>query len=321
MPSNHRRREYAFLLLVLSFIAFLTTGRKCSGKLYTHQYMKNDQRVGWLQPQISRVLSVTTNDSPYTRVDDPYDSFTLFDKVLFGRFAASVAAEISENPSSSTDLSSKRVEVPRNYQQLMNLINVMTTTRSMSHVHDQGKNMLKRLFPDWLLEQYKWMFAAPFPTFSAWMNSWVTHWTTNWLMGNSTIYDLELPDGTIGKQQGLLVEKCRFLETAGCVQTCLHACKVPTQRFFLEEMGLPVTLRPNMTDFSCRFEFGVAPVPLTEDPIVTSPCLGGCPYSASRTGTETWTGAGPGTRTSRRIYKQIDTTDQPCLTLDIRVVD
>ena len=49
-------------------------------------------------------------------------------------------------------------------------------------------------------------------------------------------------------QQGLLVEKCRFLESSGCVQTCLHACKVPTQRFFLEEMGLPVTLRPNMTD-------------------------------------------------------------------------
>ena len=51
------------------------------------------------------------------------------------------------------------------------------------------------------------------------------------------------------KSQGLLVEKCRFLETAGCAKTCLHACKIPTQRFFLEEMGLPVTLLPNMTDF------------------------------------------------------------------------
>ena len=51
--------------------------------------------------------------------------------------------------------------------------------------------------------------------------------------------------------QGLLVEKCRFLETAGCARTCLHACKIPTQRFFLEEMGLPVTMLPNMTDFRC----------------------------------------------------------------------
>ena len=53
----------------------------------------------------------------------------------------------------------------------------------------------------------------------------------------------------VRKQQGLLVEKCRFLESAGCARTCLHACKIPTQRFFLEEMGLPVTLSPNMTDF------------------------------------------------------------------------
>ena len=51
------------------------------------------------------------------------------------------------------------------------------------------------------------------------------------------------------KAQGLLVEKCRFLESAGCARTCLHACKIPTQRFFLEEMGLPVTMLPNMTDF------------------------------------------------------------------------
>ena len=51
------------------------------------------------------------------------------------------------------------------------------------------------------------------------------------------------------RAQGLLVEKCRFLETAGCARTCLHACKIPTQRFFLEEMGLPVTMLPNMTDF------------------------------------------------------------------------
>jgi low affinity Fe/Cu permease len=102
----------------------------------------------------------------------------------------------------------------------------------------------------------------------------------------------------IRKNQGLLVEKCRFLEEAGCVRTCLHACKIPTQRFFLEgiyiwiivsityafwlglfvlrtiyrqnyetifhvvilsihhhhleEMGLPVTLNPNMTDYSCK---------------------------------------------------------------------
>ena len=185
--------------------------------------------------------------TPQAQQDDPHDSFTAVDKVLFARFAISVATEMGSS-----------APPPQNYRELMAMINEMTTTRRKEVVHDQAKHMLVRLFPSWLLPAYTVMFARPFPRFSAWMNAWVTHWTTQWLMGPSAVYDLTAPDDgrVVGPQQGLLVEKCRFLEAAGCVQTCLHACKVPTQRFFLEEMGLPVTLRPNMTDLSCRFEVG-----------------------------------------------------------------
>jgi hypothetical protein len=85
--------------------------------------------------------------------EDPYESFPLFDKVLFKLFSASVTAEMDK----------KSDEEPKNYSELMSLINEMTLTRSTQRVNDQGKNMLKRLFPPWLLTQYKWMFAAPFP--------------------------------------------------------------------------------------------------------------------------------------------------------------
>ena len=84
---------------------------------------------------------------------DPYDSFPIFDKILFKLFSASVTAEMQK----SSD------KEPKNYRELMDLINDMTKTRSIQRVNDQGKNMLKRLFPSWLLTQYKWMFAAPFP--------------------------------------------------------------------------------------------------------------------------------------------------------------
>lgn len=224
----------------------------------------------------SRQVPVRTGSRSTYMVEDPdtdlFDSFSFTDKLLFQRSSKSVANEIGR-PS----------EVPRNYQQLISMINSMTFSRSASQTQDQGKNMLKRLFPGWLLSQYKVMFARPFPRFSAWMNAWVTHFTTNWLMGNSTVVDLVVQaDGSqvVLQDQALIIEKCRFLETAGCVRTCLHACKAPTQRFFLEEMGLPVTLIPNMTDYSCRFEFGVMPVPLVEDPISLSPCLASCPQKS-----------------------------------------
>ena len=113
------------------------------------------------------------------------------------------------------------------------------------------------------------------------MNTWVTHWSTSWLMGKSTVYDIEVEAGKnssqVLKQQGLLIEKCTFLETSGCVRTCTYACKLPTQSFFADHMGLPVTLRPNFTDLSCRFEFGVSPLSLTEDAsMMTQSCLGSC---------------------------------------------
>ena len=129
--------------------------------------------ASWRRSRQQKSLSSTTDINNNNA--DPYESFSTFDKLLFARFSASVAAEMGTGSS------------PRNYGELMDLINKMTTTRPTAMVHDQGKNMLVRLFPKWLLEQYQWMFAAPFPRFSAWMNAYVTHWTTNWLMGNSTV--------------------------------------------------------------------------------------------------------------------------------------
>jgi hypothetical protein len=165
----------------------------------------------------------------------------------------------------------------RNFKGLMNQINTMAATRPLPQVNAQGRSMLVRLFPGWLLPAFKVMFANPFPTFSAWMNCMVTKWTTDWLMGPSEIQDLEFADGKWGNEQLLVIEKCRFLESTGCARTCLHACKIATQEFFLQDMGVPVTLRPNFTDYSCRMEFGVVPLPLEEEPdFMNQPCLSIC---------------------------------------------
>lgn len=146
------------------------------------------------------------NNNKNNNNDDPYDSFTFIDKILFSRFSLSVAAEMDK----------PTVAAPRNYGQLMALINEMTRTRPVAAVHDQGKNMLVRLFPKWLLTQYQWMFAKPFPQFSAWMNAYVTHWSTNWLMGNSTIYDLQLADGTGASHVSYSCSVWRVLSLTSC---------------------------------------------------------------------------------------------------------
>ena len=130
-----------------------------------------------------------------------HDDFTLFDKLLFHRFSASVA----------TQLPAKTVPATT-FKELIKQIGSMMVSNPVEIVHEKGKAILVRLFPSWLLTQYRAMFARPFPRFSAWMNSWVTHFCTHWLMGNSTIFDIYLPNGSIGKEQGLLITKCRFFE-------------------------------------------------------------------------------------------------------------
>jgi hypothetical protein len=38
---------------------------------------------------------------------------------------------------------------------------------------------------------------------------------------------------------------CRYLENSGCVGMCVNMCKIPTQSFFTDEFGLPLTMNPS----------------------------------------------------------------------------
>lgn len=213
---------------------------------------------------------------------DISESYSIIDKILFSRFSSSVATELKSSS-------------PKTYKNLIDDIHSMILSESSSEIATiKGTNILVRLFPPGLLPAYKLIFS-PFPNFSAWMNTWVTHWATSWLMGPSKVYDIEISQQfesnnsvlaysnkqtIILEQQGLLVEKCTFLETCGCIRTCTYACKIPTQRFFNDYMGLPVTLKPNFTDYSCKFEFGIKPViDIEDDDVFTHPCLSICTHS------------------------------------------
>lgn len=203
---------------------------------------------------------------------DISSTFSFFEHILFQRFSKAVALEINDGRNVFTS-----------YSLLIQEINRLTFTSSSAQVvNDRSKRMLVNLFPTGLLPAYKLLFG-PFSEFSGIMNTWVTHWTTTWLMGPSKVESYQDEETSeIKRNQRLLVEKCRFLEESGCIKVCLHACKIPTQRFFYEEMGLPVTLTPNLTDYSCRFDFNRLPVRLDDDASLLHPCLRNCTSSSSK---------------------------------------
>ena len=102
-------------------------------------------------------------------------------------------------------------------------------------------------------------------------------------MGECEVNDIEI-DGKVYKDQGLLVKRCRFLEESGCASVCVNACKIPTQNFFLEDMGLPLTMTPDYETHECQFAFGKTPDSQEEFEAKNTPCLSRCPSAGAMRG-------------------------------------
>jgi len=85
-------------------------------------------------------------------------------------------------------------------------------------------------------------------------------------------YDVR-DDGAPG---GVYAERCRFLEETNCKGLCLHMCKLPTQQFFKETLGLDMTMTPDYETYECRLSFGMVPKPVEEDESIPKGCLQGC---------------------------------------------
>ena len=97
-----------------------------------------------------------------------------------------------------------------------------------------------------------------------------------WLVGKSEIQTVEIKDHNNQIQMqnsGVKIKKCRYLEESGCVGMCINMCKIPTQKFFTESFGIPLTMTPNFEDFSCEMVFGRTPPPLETEEAASHPCL------------------------------------------------
>jgi len=96
-------------------------------------------------------------------------------------------------------------------------------------------------------------------------------------MGECEVNNCETDGGDIGINQGVLVKRCRFLEESGCASICVNSCKVPTQNFFIKNMGLPLTMAPDYETGECQFSFGLTPSEAGELDALNTPCLMRCP--------------------------------------------
>jgi hypothetical protein len=163
--------------------------------------------------------------------------------------------------------------------------------------------LLHALFPAWLVQSIRGIFGL-FPIwFVARHASVLSVLITYWLVGKSEIQDVDpalldadtragwgnTPTGwvpgfalggkwrpEVGASQGVLVERCRVLEASGCASVCVNVCKAPTQDFFTNGVGLPLTMIPDFETQSCTLIFGASPPPIADDEAFKQGCLATC---------------------------------------------
>ncbi|XP_057483486.1 beta-carotene isomerase D27, chloroplastic-like [Actinidia eriantha] len=95
-----------------------------------------------------------------------------------------------------------------------------------------------------------------------------------WLVGPSEVRESELN----GRRERNVVhiKKCRFLEESNCVGMCINLCKMPSQTFIKDSLGMPINMVPNFDDMSCEMIYGQDPPSTAEDPVFKQPCYKLC---------------------------------------------
>lgn len=126
----------------------------------------------------------------------------------------------------------------------------------LSMLPPNGPATFRRLFPP-----TKWAAEA---------NAAITVPFFQWLVGPAELKEVEV--NGVKQRSGVVIKKCRYLEASGCVGMCVNMCKLPTQDFFTNQFGLPLTMTPNFEDMSCEMVFGQEPPALLEDPALKQPC-------------------------------------------------
>ncbi|XP_010267423.1 PREDICTED: beta-carotene isomerase D27, chloroplastic [Nelumbo nucifera] len=181
---------------------------------------------------------------------------------LFARKMEKFASSSSSNQSKSNGF------WDYDYESFVNVSKRVMQGRSRKQQQQVVREVLLSMLPPGAPAQFRKLF--PPTKWAAEFNAALTVPFFHWLVGPSEVVEVEV--NGVKQRSGVHIKKCRYLENSGCVGMCVNMCKVPTQDFFTNEFGLPLTMNPNFEDMSCDMVYGQVPPPFEEDPVSKQPC-------------------------------------------------
>jgi hypothetical protein len=162
----------------------------------------------------------------------------------------------------------------KGYDGFVDLSQQIMVGRTPQQQQELVEVILKSLVPSPVLYLIRTLFSPTKLVCES--NAWFAVVLFEWLVGKSEIQEVEIIDKNnqiIKQKSGVKIKKCRYLEESGCVGMCINMCKMPTQKFFTESFGIPLTMTPDFEDLSCEMVFGKNPPPLETEEASRHPCL------------------------------------------------
>jgi hypothetical protein len=165
------------------------------------------------------------------------------ERAFMGLFARKMEKFAS---SSGTSSSSKKKRKERamwdwDYESFVDVSRRVMAGRTRAQQQEAVREVLLSMLPPGAPEHFKKLF--PPTRWACEFNAKLTVPFFRWLVGPSEVVEVEV-DG-VKQRSGVLITKCRYIENSGCVGMCVNMCKIPTQNFFTNEFGLPLTMNPS----------------------------------------------------------------------------
>ncbi|XP_010909507.1 beta-carotene isomerase D27, chloroplastic [Elaeis guineensis] len=188
----------------------------------------------------------------------------LFEKAFMSLFAR----KMEKFAEGGGEGESKRSMWGWDYESFVDVSKRVMIGRSRKQQQQVVREVLLSMLPPGAPAQFRKLF--PPTKWAAEFNAALTVPFFHWLVGPSEVVEVEV--NGVKQRSGVHIKKCRYLENSGCVGMCVNMCKIPTQDFFTNEFGLPLTMNPNFEDMSCDMVYGQVPPPFEEDPVCVQAC-------------------------------------------------
>jgi hypothetical protein len=235
-----------------------------------------------------------------SRADYQSDGTTVYldsalDRLLVAFLTRRLQAQLGEAPS----------EAPADYAAFVDVAARISRGRTPAETHTFVLSALTSLLPAWLWSALRRLVSVltwlRFPVASALAVAAVPF--AGWLVGPARV-ERRAPPGvpsaldSAAPLSTTVLRRCRYLEAAGCKSACINVCKVPTQNFFADVLGVPLTMDPDFESLGCELRFGQPPPPLHEDAAMRGACFASCTLAMQKGPTDADAGLGcsPGPR-------------------------